>query len=155
MKPALIFLVKFVCLTAPLVWLWENGGLGIYHVVYSPIASAIYDGLGFEGVATPVRARYINFIPFLALMILTPNMSTRRRLGGAAIGLLILFSMHIAVNLTASPPPTYRLPRPVELALDAAPLFLWVIIANEFVRNFMGWGDANTDVERSAEIDDG
>ena len=106
MKPALLFLIKFVCLTAPLIWLWLAGGLNLYHAVYSPIASAIYEWLGFEGVATPARTRYINLIPFLALMVLTPNLSTRRRLGGTAIGLVILFSMHIAVNLTANPPPT-------------------------------------------------
>ncbi len=104
MKPALLFLAKFICLTAPFVWLWQVGGLEAYHALYSPIASAIYEMLGFENVATPVRARYINFVPFLALMVLTPNLSTRRRLGGTAIGLLILFSMHIAVNLTANPP---------------------------------------------------
>ena len=153
MKPALLFLAKFVCLTAPFVWLWQIGGLSAYHALYSPIADAIYEWLGFEGVAAPARDRYINLIPFLALMVLTPNLSTRRRLGGTAIGLVILFTMHIAVNLTANPK-TLRLPRSVALALDAAPFFLWVIIANEFVRNFMRWGDANTDVERSAGIDD-
>ena len=154
MKPALLFLAKFVCLTAPFVWLWQNGGLSVYYALYSPIAEAIYEWLGFEGVATPARDRYINLVPFLALMVLTPNLSTRRRLGGIAIGMLILFMMHIAVNLTANPK-TLRLPWPVSLALDAAPFFLWIIIANEFVRNFMGWGGANTDVERSAGIDDG
>jgi len=148
MKTALTFLIKFVCLTAPFVWLWENGGLGIYHVVYSPIASAIYDWLGFEGIATPVRSRYINFIPFLALMILTPKLSTRRRLGGIAIGLLILFSMHIAVNLTANPE-TLELPRPVSLSLDAAPFFLWFVIANEFVRDFINWSTGDALVEDS------
>jgi hypothetical protein len=66
--------------------------------------------------------------------------------------MLILFMMHIAVNLTANPR-TLRLPWPVSLALDAAPFFLWVIIANEFVRDFMRWGDANTDVEGSAGTD--
>ena len=149
MKPTLLFLAKFVCLTAPLIWLWLAGGLNVYHSLYSPIASAIYEWLGFEGVATPVRTRYINFVPFLALMVLTPNLSTRRRLGGTAIGLLILFSMHIAVNLTANPPPTYRLPRPVELALDAAPFFLWFVIANEFLRDFIRGRTTNADVEGS------
>jgi hypothetical protein len=86
-------------------------------------------------------------------MVLTPNLSTRRRLGGIAIGLGILFVMHIAVNPTANPR-TLRLPWPVSLALDAAPFFLWVIIANEFVSNFMKRGGANTDVEGSAGIDD-
>jgi hypothetical protein len=153
MKTALLFLVKFVCLTAPFVWLWQIGGLSVYHALYSPIADAIYAWLGFEGVASPARDRYINMIPFLALMVLTPNLSTRRRLGGIAIGLVILFTMHIAVNLTANPK-TLRLPRLVSLALDAAPFFLWIIIANEFVRDFIKWGGANADVERSAGTDD-
>ena len=154
MKPALLFLAKFVCLTAPFVWLWQIGGLSAYHALYSPVADAIYGWLGFEGVATPARDRYINLVPFLALMVLTPNLSTRRRLGGTAIGLLILFSMHIAVNLTANPPPTYRLPRPVELTLDAAPFFLWFVIANEFLRDFMRGKTANATAEESAGSED-
>ena len=136
MKATLLFLIKFICLTAPFVWLWQVGGLKAYHALYSPAAEMIYEWLGFEGVATPARDRYINLIPFVALMILTPNMSLRRRLGGAAFGLVILFFMHIAVNLTANPA-TLRLPRRYSLILDAAPFFLWVIIANEFVRDFM------------------
>ena len=153
MKQALLFLVKFVCLTAPFIWLWQMGGLNVYHTVYSPIASAIYEWLGFEGVATPVRIRYTNFIPFLALMVLTPNLTTRRRLGGAAIGLVILFSMHIAVNLTADPR-TLALPRTISLSLDAAPFVLWIIIANEFVLNFMKGSIANPNAEESAESRD-
>jgi hypothetical protein len=152
MKPALLFLAKFVCLTAPVVWLWQIGGLSVYHALYSPIANAIYEWLGFEGVATPARDRYINMIPFVALMILTPNLSTRRRLGGTAIGLMILFTMHIAVNLTANPV-NLRLPWPVSLAVDAAPFFLWVIIANEFVRDFINWRDADTEAERPTGMD--
>ena len=152
MKPALLFLAKFVCLTAPFVWLWQIEGLRLYHALYNPIAEAIYQWLGFEGVAAPARDRYINLIPFLALMVLTPNLSARRRLGGTAIGLVVLFTMHIAVNLMANPE-TLRLPRPVELALDAAPFFLWVVIANQFVRDFMKWEGTNSDVKKSAGID--
>ncbi len=152
MKPALLFLAKFVCLTAPVVWLWQIGGLSVYHALYSPIANAIYEWLGFEGVVAPARDRYINMIPFVALMILTPNLSTRRRLSGTAIGLMILFTMHIAVNLTANPV-NLRLPWPVSLAVDAAPFFLWVIIANEFVRDFMNWRGADTEADRPTKID--
>ena len=136
MKPALLFLAKFICLTAPFIWLWRAGGLSVYHAFYHPIANSIYEWLGFEGVAAPARDRYINFIPFLTLIALTPNLSTRRRLVGAAIGLAVLFMMHIAVNLTANAE-TLRLPRMVSLALDAAPFFLWIVIANEFVRDFI------------------
>ena len=152
MKATLLFLVKFVCLTAPFVWLWQVGGLKVYHGLYSPVAEVIYDWLGFEGVATPARDRYINIVPFLALMVLTPKLSTRRRLGGTAIGLVVLFLMHIAVNLTANPK-TLVLPRMVRLLLDAAPFFLWIIIANEFIRDFMRKVGviADADVEASAK----
>jgi hypothetical protein len=154
MKPILLFLAKFICLTAPFVWLWLAGGMIIYDVLYSPVADAIYGWLGFEGVATPVRSRYINFIPFLALMILTPNLSTRRRLAGTAIGLVLLFTMHIAVNLSANPR-TQILPQMVRLMLDAAPFFLWIIIANEFVRDFMKRGTVRAAKEVPAKNADG
>jgi len=149
MKATLLFLVKFVCLTAPFVWLWQVGGLRLYHALYSPVADVIYGWLGFEGIATPARGRYINMIPFVALMALTPRLSTRRRLGGAAIGLMILFLLHIGINLTANPE-TLELPRPVSLSLDAAPFFLWFVIANEFVREFIHWSTGNATVEDSA-----
>ncbi len=150
MKPALLFLIKFVCLTAPFVWLWQIGGMNVYHTLYNPFAEAIYEWLGFEGVAAPTRDRYINLIPFVALMILTPKLSIRRRLGGTAIGLVILFLIHIAINLTANPE-TLRLPRRASLVLDAAPFFVWVVIANEFVLNFMKRGTANATDEGSAK----
>ena len=152
MKKTLLFLVKFICLTAPFIWLWQVWGLSVYHALYSPIANSIYEWLGFEGIATPARDRYINFIPFVTLMVLTPNLSIRRRLGGTAIGLVVLFLMHIAVNLTANPN-TLVLPRMVRLLLDAAPFFLWIIIANEFIRDFMRKVGviADADVEASAK----
>jgi hypothetical protein len=153
MKPALLFLAKFVCLTAPFIWLWHVWGLSVYHALYSPIANSIYEWLGFEGVAAPARTRYINLIPFLTLMVLTPKLSTRRRLGGTAIGLVVLFLMHIAVNLTADPE-TLQLPHLVLLVLDAAPFFLWVVIANEFIRDFMRRGTANAAVEGSPNTPD-
>jgi hypothetical protein len=65
---------------------------------------------------------------------------------------MILFTMHIAVNLTANPV-NLRLPWPVSLAVDAAPFFLWVIIANEFVRDFMNWRGADTEAEKPTGMD--
>jgi hypothetical protein len=154
MKPALLFLIKFFCLTAPIVWLWHIGGWRLYHALYSPIAEAVYGWLGLEGVEAASRTRHINLIPFVTLMVLTPDLSTRRRLGGTAIGLVILFAMHIAVNLSANPK-TQILPQMVRLMLDAAPFFLWVIIAHEFVRDFMQRGTVRAAEEESAKSADG
>ena len=153
MKPALRFLIKFFCLTAPIVWLWHIGGWRYYHALYSPVAEAVYAWLGLEGVEATSRIRYINLIPFVTLMVLTPNLSTRRRLAGTTIGLVILFAMHIAVNLAANPK-TQVLPQMVRLMLDAAPFFLWVIIAHEFVRDFMQRGTLRAADGESAESAD-
>ncbi len=149
MKPALLFLAKFVGLTAPLVWLGQVEGLSAYHALYSPIANSIYEWLGYEGVATPGRDRYINFVPFVALMVLTPRLSVRRRLGGIAFGLVVLFFLHIAANLTANPE-TLRLPPLVSLVLDAAPFFLWVVIARDFVRDIIRRGGQSATARGSA-----
>jgi len=154
MKPALLFLIKFICLTAPIVWLWHIGGWKLYHALYSPVAEAVYRWLGLEGVEATSRIRYINLIPFVTLMVLTPNLSTRRRLTGTAIGLAILFAMHIAVNLVANPK-TQVLPQMVRLMLDAAPFFLWVVIAREFVRDFMQRGGVRVAERESPKSADG
>lgn len=154
MKPALLFLIKFICLTAPFVWLWHIGGWKLYHALYSPIAEAVYQWLGVEGVQATSRTRHINLIPFVTLMVLTPNLSTRRRLIGTAIGLAILVAMHIAVNFAANPK-TQVLPQMIRLMLDAAPFFLWVIVAREFVRDFMQRGNVRVAGEASAKNADG
>jgi len=154
MKPALLFLAKFICLTAPIIWLWHIGGWRLYHALYSPIAEMVYEWLGLEGVEATSRIRYINLIPFVTLMVLTPNLSMRRRLAGTAIGLVILFAMHIAVNLAANPK-TQVLPQMIRLMLDAAPFFLWVIIAHEFVRDFMRQGTVRAVAGESTNGADG
>jgi len=154
MKPAIRFLAKFICLTAPCVWLWHIGGWKLYHALYSPVAEAVYQWLGVEGVEAASRTRHINLIPFVTLMVLTPNLSTRRRLVGTAIGLAILFAMHIAVNFAANPK-TQVLPQMIRLMLDAAPFFLWVVIAHEFVRDFMQRGVVRVAEEESPKNADG
>lgn len=134
MKQTLLFLAKFVALTAPLTWLWQVWGRRAYAAFYGPVAHSIYSLLGFDRVPTPSRERFINYIPFLTLMILTPRLSLRRRLLGTALGMLALFALHIATNLL-DPPGTLSFPIGLSLALDAAPFLLWVLIAHEFVRD--------------------
>ncbi len=134
MKQTLLFLAKFVALTAPLTWLWQVWGRSAYTAFYGPVAHSIYAVLGFDRVPTPSRERFINYIPFLTLMLLTPRLSPRRRLLGTALGMVALFFLHIAANLTEAPR-SHALPIGVSLGLDAAPLLLWVLIAHQFVRD--------------------
>jgi hypothetical protein len=153
MKPALLFLAKFVALTAPLVWLWRAGGLSAYHALFAPLASAIYGWLGCEGIATPARDRYINFVPFLTLMLLTPGLRARRRIGGIALGLALLFALHVAVNATADRD-TQRLSALASLILDAAPFALWIALAREFARGLLPRRRADATPSHSARSAD-
>ena len=134
MKQTLLFLAKFVALTAPLTWLWQVWGRRAYAAFYGPVAHSIYSFFGFDHVPTPSRERFINYIPFLTLMILTPRLSLRRRLVGIALGVVALFFIHIAVNLTDDPR-AQSLSIGMSLFLDAAPFLLWVLIAHQFVRD--------------------
>jgi hypothetical protein len=134
MKQTLLFLAKFVALTAPLTWLWQVWGRRAYTAFYGPVAHSIYSFFGFDRVPTPSRERFINYIPFLTLMILTPGLSRRRRLVGITLGMVTLFFLHIAANLTEDPR-AHSLPIGVSLFLDAAPFLLWVMIAHQFVRD--------------------
>ncbi len=135
MKQTLLFLIKFVALTAPLTWLWQVWGRSAYAAFYSPVAHAIYSFIGFDDISAPGRERFINYIPFLALMILTPRLSRRRRLVGTALGMVALFFLHIGANLTVGPR-ARSLSIGMSLFLDAAPFLLWVMIAHQFVRDF-------------------
>ncbi len=134
MKQTLLFLAKFVALTAPLTWLWQVWGRSAYTAVYGPVAHSISSCFGFDRVPISSSQRFINYIPFLTLMILTPRLSLRRRFVGTALGMLALFALHIATNLM-DPPGALSFPIGLSLALDAAPFLLWVLIAHDFVRD--------------------
>ncbi len=135
MKQTLLFLVKLVALTAPLTWLWQVWGRRAYTAVYGPVAQSISSFFGFDRVPISSSQRFINYIPFLTLMILTPRLSRRRRLVGTALGMVTLFFLHIVANLTVVPR-ARSLSIGMSLFLDAAPFLLWVMIAHEFVRDF-------------------
>jgi len=137
MKKALLFVLEFVALSVPLTWLWVSWIRPVYGAFFHHAASAIYALFGLSGVPTPMRQRYIHYIPFVVLMILTPRLSARRRFGGIALGVLALFVFQVAANWIASPGGTLRLvlPLPIGLLSDALPFVLWALIAHEFVRD--------------------
>jgi len=136
MKQAFLFLVKFIAVTAPLTWLWQSWGRAAYRSIHAPAAHAVFDLLAIEHVRTPGRQRFIDLIPFVGLLLLTPRMSLRRRLLGLLSGLLALFILHIFSQLWADPK-TRLLPLWAKTILDAAPFALWVVIAHEYVRELL------------------
>jgi hypothetical protein len=135
MRRLLWFALEVVALTAPLTWLWVHGGRELYASCLAPVADAIYAGLGLDGVTFFPRDRYINQVPFAALMLVTPGLGARRRFGGLAVGALAIFSLQMLVNALAlrGSPGATSLPAGLSILSDAAPFVVWAVIAREFV----------------------
>lgn len=142
MSRAFLFLLKFVLLSVPLTWLWIEWGREFYGWIFSSIVGPLYDLMGLEGFRGS-RERYINYIPFIVLMLITPRLRASRRFGGTAIGLVVIFAFHIFFSVwaqiaqPAGVAPTREsvaLFLPVMLLSDALPFVLWALICNEFVK---------------------
>jgi hypothetical protein len=136
MKKALLFVLEFVALSVPLTWLWVSWVRPIYGSFFHHAATTIYALFGLSGVPTPTRQRFIHYVPFVVLMILTPRLSARRRFGGIALGGLVLFVFQVASNWIAlTGGRSLAFPLPIALLSDALPFVLWALIAHEFVRD--------------------
>lgn len=135
MKRALLLALSFAGLTALGTWLWLAGGDALYAKAIAPLAREIYQLLGISGRGTLRRTRFINLVPFTALMLLTPRLASRRRLAGLLLGWLVLVVSHIALNGYAMASGSKgKLPPVAALASDAMPFVLWLVFAREFVR---------------------
>jgi len=136
-------LIEFVVLTVPLTWLWVMWAQDAYVALFIRAADPILAWFGIEQLAhSPAEERFVNYVPFLVLMVITPGLSLRRRLGGIGIGFLLIFLCHIGVvavehlahtkhRLTPDPFSTVF---PAAMFTDAFPFILWAILANRFVR---------------------
>jgi hypothetical protein len=145
-KSLLLLLLKFVALTVPLTWLWMNGGQQVYFRVYMTLARPILILLGVTNFPPSlVRDRFINFVPFLALMLITPRLSARRRAVGVAAGAVLLFISQIALTYmawasfirdgeTAQSMTNYF---PALVMSDAMPFVLWALLAHEFLGDLL------------------
>ena len=138
MRRLLWFALKVVALTVPLTWIWVSGGREWYGSSLAPLADAIYALLGLDGVTFFPRDRYINQVPFAALVLLTPGLSARRRFGGLALGVVAIFALQMLVNAIAlrGSPAATSLPAGLSILSDAAPFVLWALIARDFLARF-------------------
>jgi hypothetical protein len=138
MRRLLWFALSVVALTGPLTWLWVNGGREWYGWSLAPVANAVYALLGLDGVRFFPRDRYINQVPFAALVLLTPGLSARRRFAGLALGVLAIFALQMTVNAIAlrGAPEATSLPAGLSILSDAAPFVLWALVARDFLARF-------------------
>ncbi|MEM7410743.1 MAG: hypothetical protein AAF430_10955 [Myxococcota bacterium] len=136
MKRALWFTLKFLAITIPMTWLWWIGGKEYYGRFFSLTANWIYEGVGLESIRGVARERYINYVPFIALMILTPGLELARRWGRLGLGVVLIYVSHLVVNaLGPRQGPDWSLPTSLAIVCDALPFVLWAILAREFVGN--------------------
>lgn len=130
MKRALLVVVGFVVITILLTWFWTEWGRPHYAQFLKVIAPPIYDLIGFgDARVGAYRQRYINFVPFVGLVLVTPGIALRRRLLGLLSGLGLLCVGHLALNLTEPARPGAHLPFVPSLISDALPFVIWIFVA--------------------------
>lgn len=137
--------LEFAAITVPLTWLWMHGGQDLYFRFYMRIASRVLLLIGVTNFPPGlVRDRMISFIPFLALMLVTPHIPLLRRWIGIAAGFTLLFVSHIALTWWAwvsfvrdgksvDSMMTYF---PALVVADAMPFLLWALFANRALSEF-------------------
>ena len=140
MSKLLLRVAAFVAITLLLTWLWNEGGRVAYGRFLKAVAPPIYDLLGFDGARVGAfRQRYVNFVPFIGLVLVTPGLSRRRRILGLGIGLFVLFCGHLALNLTEVGRGRARhLPILPSLVSDTLPLLVWLGVAAPVLARFLG-----------------
>ena len=130
MKRPLMVVISFVIVTMALTFFWEEFGKLNYGRFLKTVAPTIYDWIGFgDARVGAMRQRYINWIPFVGLIVVTPGLLFRRRVLGLAAGLLALFAGHLTLNLTERVDDAIRLPFVPSLVSDALPFLLWIVVA--------------------------
>jgi hypothetical protein len=125
-----------------LAWWWTHGGLDSYYEIYKRLAFPLLQEMGVKSISSGlVRDRLAGYIPFFALMVVTPQMSIKRRLGGLGLGFAAIFFAHIALGYWSwvcfirDGESVESMARyfPALVLTDAVPFVAWAIAANRFL----------------------
>jgi hypothetical protein len=132
-----------MAITVPLTWLWMSWGREAYAAVFEQLATPIYDLLGLRTIRpSGVHERFLNYLPFFVLMLLTPRLSPLRRTLGLLIGSVVLFLFHVGFAIATSWGPraagsmtesAFQISFPAYIISDSLPFLLWIVIAHEVV----------------------
>jgi hypothetical protein len=146
MKSLFLPLLKFVAITGPVAWWWMHGGQDAYFKAWIEVARPILKAIGVTGFPPSlVKERFLNFLPFVALMAITPGFSLSSRLVRTAIGLVGIFMGQLGLTYwgwvtfvrdgqTVESSANFF---PAVMLSDALPFVLWTILANRFVSEFL------------------
>lgn len=135
-RMALVFLL----VTLPGTWWWGQGGRVLYHELFVWLGSALYGAVGQHEVALVGRERFVNLVPFVALMLATPGIAWRRRATGTLLGVLAIVTTHLLLSGL-----TFHLrgglasfPLYVAVVCDAVPFLAWALVCRDFVGAVIG-----------------
>ncbi len=138
MRKGVVIVIGFCIISILLTAFWIEWGRLAYAYLLGFVAPPIYDLIGFENAPIRgMRLRYINVVPFTALVLVTPGIKPRRRFLGLLLGLFALFVSHLALNLTSLVQPGPAMPIASSLVSDALPLLVWIIVAYPAIRRFI------------------
>ena len=141
-KRLFILALELLAISVPLTWLWIEWGRSAYPKLFIEIGTPILVWFGLPGVQPDVLPdRFISYVPFLVLMVITPRIGVARRVLGTVLGFALIFLSHVAFTsyvmafeyserLSARP---FVNIFPALLLLDSFPIVVWAIIAKDFV----------------------
>lgn len=141
--------LELIVVSVSLSWLWSSYGTGAYLQFFGRLARPFFDAIGQDHIVIAFRERFINLVPFLVLMAVTPGLSLRRRSLGTLLGLFVLFCGHLALTWLAGITPrtsrggfsydAFTIRLVANLASDSLPFLVWATIAARQVRGLATW----------------
>jgi hypothetical protein len=147
-------LVELAALSVALTWLWLAFGQAAYEAWFADAARPLLAALGADAVPdSPARRRFVSYVPFLVLMLGTPRLEWRRRLGGILLGVPLIFACHVGLVAVEwlshtryrPTPDSFSTVLPAALFADAFPFLLWALFAGDTLRDLFSRAPARTD----------
>ncbi|MBC8341598.1 MAG: hypothetical protein H8E63_08065 [Proteobacteria bacterium] len=137
--------LKAVGISVPVTLIWLEWGRAAYGSLFATLSIPIFGFLGLpEVLPEGTRDRFIGYLPFLIMMVVTPRMSHVRRFAGIVIGFVAIFFLQMffvymshragVIGGQMNAQDVYVAMLPVLLLCDAFPFVLWIVFAKDFVR---------------------